>query len=46
VADEIADMGPVKKADVEEAQKEVVAIARRMAATGEIMLGGKSDDYV
>jgi flagellar motor switch protein FliG len=46
VSDEIADMGPVKRADVEIAQKAVVAIARRMAASGEIVLGGKSDDYV
>lgn len=46
ITDEIADMGPVKRADVELAQKAVVAVARRMAAAGEINLGGKSDDYV
>jgi len=46
ITDEIADMGPVKRADVEQAQKAVVTVARRMAASGEIMLGGKSDDYV
>jgi flagellar motor switch protein FliG len=46
ITDEIADMGPVKRADVDDAQKAVVAVARKMAASGEIMLGGKSDDYV
>jgi flagellar motor switch protein FliG len=46
INDEIADMGPVKRADVDDAQKAVVAVARKMAASGEIMLGGKSDDYV
>ncbi len=46
ITDEIADMGPVKRADVELAQKAVVAVARRMAAAGDIMLGGKDNDYV
>jgi flagellar motor switch protein FliG len=46
ISDEIAEMGPVSRADVEEAQKAVVAIARGMAATGEIMLGKQSNDYV
>jgi flagellar motor switch protein FliG len=46
ISDEIAEMGPVSRADVEEAQKAVVAIARGMAASGEIMLGKQSNDYV
>ncbi|MBC6436514.1 flagellar motor switch protein FliG [Nostoc sp. HG1] len=46
ITDEIADMGPVKRSDVDDAQKAVVGVARRMAASGEIMLGGKGDDYV
>jgi flagellar motor switch protein FliG len=46
IRDDIADMGAVKRADVEEAQKAVIALARQMAAAGEIMLGGKSEDYV
>jgi flagellar motor switch protein FliG len=46
IRDDMADMGAVKRADVEEAQKAVIAIARQMAASGEIMMGGKSDDYV
>ena len=32
--------------EVQEAQKEVLAIARRLAAEGTIQLGGKGDDYV
>ena len=46
ISDEIAEMGPVSRADVEEAQKAVIATARAMAASGEIMLGKQSDDYV
>lgn len=46
ISDEIAEMGPVSRADVEDAQKAVVAIARGMAASGEIMLGKQSNDYV
>lgn len=36
--------GPVRLKDVEDAQKEMLAIARRMADAGEIALGGKGDD--
>lgn len=46
ISDEIAEMGPVSRADVEEAQKAVIAVARAMAASGEIMLGKQSNDYV
>lgn len=46
IRDDIADMGQVKRADVETAQKAVIAVARQMAASGEISMGGKSDDYV
>jgi flagellar motor switch protein FliG len=46
ISDEIAEMGPVSRADVEDAQKAVIALARTMAASGEIMLGGQSNDYV
>lgn len=46
ISDEIAEMGPVSRADVEEAQKAVIAVARGMAASGEIMLGKQSSDYV
>lgn len=41
-----AIMGPVSRDDVEAAQKGIVATAKAMAASGEIMLGGQSNDYV
>ena len=36
--------GPVRLKDVEEAQKEILAVAQRLAESGEISLGGKGDD--
>lgn len=36
--------GPVRVKDVEEAQKEVLSITRRLADSGEIALGGKGED--
>jgi len=36
--------GPVRLKDVEDAQKEVLAVAKRLADAGEISLGGKSED--
>ena len=38
--------GPVRVADVETAQKNILATARRLADAGEIVLGGKGDDFV
>ncbi len=40
--------GPVRLKDVEAAQKEVLAVAQRLAEAGEIQLGGKGsdDEYV
>lgn len=38
--DDLESRGPVKVSDVEGAQKEVLTIARRMADSGEISLGG------
>lgn len=39
--------GPVKLSEVETAQKEILAIARRMAESGDISLGGKgAEEYV
>lgn len=46
IRDELAEMAPVKREEVEGARKSIVAVARAMAASGEIMLGGKGDDYV
>ena len=38
--------GPVKLADVEGAQKEILIAARKLADEGTINLGGKGDEYV
>lgn len=46
IKDEIEERGPMRLADVLEAQKEVLATARRLAEAGTIMLGGRGDDYV
>ena len=45
--DDLEAMGPVRVSDVETAQKEILAVARRLADSGEIMLGGGGgDDFV
>jgi flagellar motor switch protein FliG len=45
--DDLEARGPVKLSEVEAAQKEILSVARRMAETGEISLGGKGgDEYV
>ncbi|MDH5437254.1 MAG: flagellar motor switch protein FliG, partial [Gammaproteobacteria bacterium] len=44
--DDMDVRGAVKLSEVETAQKEVLAIARRMADAGEITLGGKGEEYV
>jgi flagellar motor switch protein FliG len=46
IADEMEERGPVRLAEVIEAQKVIVATARRMADAGTIMLGGKGNDFV
>lgn len=46
IRDEMAEMPPVKRADVEDAQRSIIAVARQLAADGTIMLGSKGDDYV
>jgi len=38
--------GPIKVSEVEEAQKSILEIARRMADSGDIDLGGGGDEYV
>ncbi|MBY5990733.1 flagellar motor switch protein FliG [Ferrimonas balearica] len=40
VRDDLEAMGPIRLSEVEAAQKEILAIARRLADAGEIMLGG------
>ncbi|NOY62507.1 MAG: flagellar motor switch protein FliG [Gammaproteobacteria bacterium] len=44
--DDLDSQGPAKLSDVESAQKEILAIARRMAESGEINMGGKGDELV
>lgn len=39
--DDLENKGPVRLSEVESAQKEILAIARRMADSGELVLGGK-----
>lgn len=42
--DDLEAKGPVRLSEVEGAQKEILAIARRMAESGDIVLGGKGGD--
>jgi flagellar motor switch protein FliG len=44
--DDLEAKGPVRIAEVEAAQKEIVTIARRLSDEGTIQLGQKSDDFV
>lgn len=44
--DEIAALGRMKMAEVIEAQKAIVNVARRLAAEGVIVFGSSEDDYV
>ena len=45
--DDLANKGPVRLADVEMAQKEILVAARKLADEGTIALGGKGgDEYV
>jgi flagellar motor switch protein FliG len=46
IRDDMAESGLVKRAEVEEAQKAIIAVARKLAEAGEITLGAKGDDYV
>lgn len=44
--DDMEAMGPVKLTDVEVAQKEILAVARRMADAGEINLGSSGEQML
>jgi len=44
--DDLAAKGPVRVAEVEEAQKSVLQAARKLAEAGTIALAGKGDEYV
>ena len=42
--EDLEAQGPVRLKDVEDAQKEILSVAKRLADAGEISLGGKSED--
>jgi flagellar motor switch protein FliG len=44
LADDLEAKGPVRLSEVEAAQKEILTVARRLAESGEITLGGKGGD--
>ncbi|MGH1472230.1 MAG: flagellar motor switch protein FliG [Cellvibrionaceae bacterium] len=44
--DDLEAKGPVRLSEVEEAQKEILTIARRMADAGEIMLGSGGEEML
>lgn len=44
--DDLEAKGPVRLSEVEAAQKEIVAAARKLAEAGTIALGGKGEEYV
>ncbi len=45
--DDLEAMGPIRVADVEAAQKEILSIARRLADTGELVLSsGGADEFL
>lgn len=44
--DDLEAKGPVRVSEVEAAQKEILAIARRLADAGEIVLGGSGEDML
>lgn len=46
IQDEMAERGPMRLAEVQEAQKAILAVARKLGEAGAISLGGKGEDYV
>jgi len=46
LADDLEAKGPVKVSEVEQAQKEILEIARRMEDAGEISLGGRGEAMI
>ena len=45
--DDLETKGPVKLSDVQQAQREILVVAQRMAESGDLVLGGKGgDEYV
>ena len=46
IVDEMEERGPIRLAEVLDAQKTVLAVARKLADAGTIQLSGRGDDYV
>ncbi len=46
LADDLEAKGPVKLSEVEAAQREMLTVARRLAESGEISLGGSGDEML
>jgi flagellar motor switch protein FliG len=46
IRDDMAERGPTKRSDVDAAQREMIAIARQLAADGTISMGAQGNDYV
>ena len=44
--DDLENRGPVKVSDVQSAQKEILAVARRLSDAGELVLGGKGGEQM
>jgi flagellar motor switch protein FliG len=44
--DDLESRGPVRLSEVEAAQKEILAMVRKMAESGTIQLGGKGEEFV
>lgn len=44
--DDLEAKGPVRVSEVEEAQKEILTVARRLADSGEILLGGGGEEML
>lgn len=44
--DEMEAKGPLRLTDVEEAQKNIMRIARKLSDAGELVLAGRGDDFV
>jgi flagellar motor switch protein FliG len=46
IRDEMAALGPVRLTDVQEAQKQIIAVARRLSDEGEIVLAGRGGEQM
>ncbi len=46
LADDLDAKGPVRVSEVEEAQREILTLAHKLAEDGEIMLGGSGDEML